>query len=160
MSGRKFGDYLALQAPVLGLIGLAWALRLALSLAGLDGAARYASMTTLVLLGPLYYAFQLHRTAFGGYKQLYVLCLIQAVLAELLIGAGIAVGIFTGRDNIFTVPEYYPPSQGGTPMPVDGKTWTHALVHLLAGGFLFFPLVTWLLGALVLFVLRRVAPRP
>lgn len=159
--GKKLGEYVGFQKPVLILITLVWAARLALSLAGVpDPTGRFVSVTVVVAAAPLYYAWLIRQRGFGSYKQLYAMCLIQGVYSQTLVALAIALAIFTGHDNIYTVPEFYPPSQGGSPLPVDGKNWVHAAAHILLAGAVFFPLVTWLVGSLVLAALRRLSPRP
>lgn len=160
MFGKRLSEYVRFQKPVLILITLVWAARLALSLAGVpDSTGRFVSVTAVLGVAPIYYAWLVHKRGFGSYKQLYALCLIQGVYSQTLVALAIALAIFTGHDNIYTVPEFYPPSQGGSPLPVDGKNWVHAAAHILLAGALFLPLVTWLLGALVLAVLRMRSPR-
>lgn len=161
MFGSKLIDYVRLQLPVLVLITLVWAARLGLSLAGVpDSTGRFVSITAVLALASVYYALLVHNSGFGSYKQLYALCLIQGVYSQVLVALAIALAIFTGHDNIYTVPEFYPPAQGGSPFPVDGKNWVHAIAHIVLAGALFLPLATWLLGALVLALLRMRSPRP
>jgi hypothetical protein len=66
----------------------------------------------------------------------------------MLIASGIALGIITGTDNIYTAPEYFD--------RVDGKTWGHVVAHLL-GGFIL-PVISWLIGSVILFITRRLKP--
>jgi hypothetical protein len=160
MFGKRLSEYLRLQKPILILITLVWAIRLGLSLAGVaDSSARFASVTTAVAFGALYYAWVLSRSG-GTFKHLYAMCLIQGVYSQTLAALAIALAIFTGQDNIFTVPEYYPPSQGGSPLPVDGKNWGHAIAHIVVAGGVITPIVGWLLGSVLLVALRKAAPRP
>ena len=41
-----------------------------------------------------------------------------------------------GQDNIYTIPEFYPPSAGNDPMgmPPDGKNFGHAIAHIVVAG--------------------------
>ena len=156
MFGKRLSEYVNLLKPWLLLITIVWAIRLGLSLAGVpDSTAKFASTTAVLLLSVLYIPWTLSRSGFGGYRELYGLFLIQGVYSQLLVALAIILAIFTGRDNIFTVPEFYPPSQGGSPLPVDGKNWGHVAAHIFVAGAIIFPLVTWLLGSIVLAVLRR-----
>jgi hypothetical protein len=50
--------------------------------------------------------------------------------------------------------------EGGSPLPVDGKNWGHVAAHVFIAGAIVFPLVTWLLGSIVLAVLRRSPKAP
>ncbi len=152
MFGKPLTQYLAFQKVILALILLAWLVRLALSLAGIPNAsAKWVSVTAVLLLGVLYYGVAVHTRAFGSYKQLYPLVLVQSLLGEGLVALAIALAILTGRDNIYTAPEY---SGGG-----DGKNWVHVVAHLIVGGVIL-PLLGWGISSVVLLVTKKVAPRP
>jgi hypothetical protein len=159
---RSWSEILRFQRGALIVIAIVWAIRLGLSLAGVsDDVARFASISAVGLTAAvLYYPWALWRTGFGAFRELYRLCLVQGVFSQTLVALAIVLAIFTGQDNIFTVPEYYPPSSGGSPLPPDGKNFGHALAHILLAGAIVIPIVTWLLGSLVLLVLRKLAPRP
>jgi hypothetical protein len=69
------------------------------------------------------------------------------VAANVVIIAAIATAISSGKDNIFTVPEF----AGGQ----DGKNWfPHVFGHVVFGAVLG-PLVLWGLGSLVMLVTRK-----
>jgi len=161
MFGRTLAEYARFQKPLLVLIAVVWAFRLVLSMAGVPvGFGKYLSIT-LVLLGTVfYYPWALQRSGFGSFKQLYALYLIQGVFSQTLVALAIVLAIVTGADNIYTVPEFYPPSQGGSSLPPDGKNIGHAVAHVVLAGAIFIPAVSWILGSLVLAVLRRTSPRP
>ena len=151
MFGKTVNQYLSFQKIVLGLIVVAWLVRLALSLAGTPNAsAKWISVTSVLLLGILFYGVAVHTRGFGSYKQLYPLVLFQSLLGEGLVALAIVLAIFTGRDNIYTAPEY---SGGG-----DGKNWTHVIAHLVVAAVIL-PLISWAIASLVLLVTKRVAPR-
>jgi len=151
MFGKTAAQYLGFQKVLLVLIVLAFLVRLALSLAGTpNSAAKWISVTVVLLAGVVYYGVAVHTRGFGSYKQLYPLVLFQSVLAEGLVALAIVLAIFTGRDNIYTAPEY---SGGG-----DGKNWLHVVAHLVIGAVVF-PLVSWGVSSLVLLVTKKVAPR-
>src|SRR5205823_5878524 len=63
----------------------------------------------------------------------------------------LVLSIFTGRDNIYTAPEY---SGGG-----DGKNWLHVVAHLVVAAVVL-PLIGWGVSSLVMLVTKKVAPRP
>ncbi len=152
MFGKTLAEYLRFQRVILALVVLAFVVRLALSLAGVASTtARWFSVTAVLLVGMVYYGVAVYRKGFGSYKQLYPLMLIQSIVGEGLVALGIVLAILTGRDNIYTVPEY---SGGG-----DGKTWLHVGAHLLLG-IVILPLVSWAIGSLILLVTKKVAPRP
>src|SRR5204863_9884982 len=124
MFGKTVGEYLRFQRVFLVLIVAAWLVRLATSLAGMPNATvKWISVTVVMLVGVLYYGVAVHTKGFGSYKQLYPLMLFQSIVGEGLVAVAIALAIFTGRDNIYTAPEY---SGGG-----DGKNWLHVGAHLL-----------------------------
>ena len=151
MFGKTVAQYLGFQKVVLVLIVLAFLVRLTLSLAGTpNSVAKWISVTVVLLLGVLYYGVAVHTRGFGSYKQLYPLVLFQSVLGEGLVALAVALAIVTGRDNIYTAPEY---SGGG-----DGKNWLHVVAHLVIGAVVF-PLVSWGVSSLVLLVTKKVAPR-
>lgn len=151
MFGKPVSAYLRFQRVVLALVVLAFVLRLMLSLAGVPNATTWwVSVTGVLLVGIAYYGVAVYRKGFGSYKQLYPLMLFQSALGEGLVALAVALAIFTGRDNIYTAPEY---SGGG-----DGKNWMHVIAHL-AIGLVILPLVSWGIGSLVMLVTRKVAPR-
>ena len=151
MFGKTVNQYLSFQKVVLALIVLAWLVRLALSLGGTPNAtAKWISVTTVMLIGIVFYGVAVHTRGFGSYKQLYPLVLFQSLLGEGLVAVAIVLAIFTGRDNIYTAPEY---SGGG-----DGKNWVHVVAHLVVAAVIL-PLISWAIASLVLLVTKKAAPR-
>lgn len=149
MFGKTFADYVRFQRWILILIVLVFAVRLATSLAGVPLAqGKWISINLVLLLGIVYCAIAVHIRGFGAYKQLLALLAIQVLFAHVLIASGIALAIVTGVDNIFTAPEFF----GGA----DGKTWGHALLHLLAWSVL--ALFAWLIGSPILLATRKLKP--
>ena len=164
MSARLFGkplsEYVRFQGPVLILIAAVWALRLGLSLAGAPIAGiQFLSVTAVLVLAALYYGWAVERRGFGSFPQLYVLNLIQGVFSQTLVAFAIVLAMVLGRDNIYSIPEFYPPAQGidvlGLPLPPDGKNLGHAVEHILVAGAIGFPIIGWLLGSVVLLATRR-----
>ncbi|HVQ29507.1 MAG TPA: hypothetical protein VMV21_08015 [Vicinamibacteria bacterium] len=151
MFGKSVSQYLAFQKVILGLILVAFVVRLALSLSGTPNqSAKWISVTSVLLLGVVFYGVAVHTSGFGSYKQLYPLLLFQSLLGEGLVALAIVLAIFTGRDNIYTAPEY---SGGG-----DGKNWTHVVAHLVVAAVIL-PLLSWAIASLVMFVTKLAAPR-
>jgi len=138
MFGKTLSQYVKFEGWVLTLIVLAFILRLGLS-------ASWASMSVIGLIGLLYYPIAIPLTGFGGYKQLLGLLIVQTVVTHGLIMIAIVLGIVTGKDNMFTLPEFF----GGS----DGKNWLHVLAHVLA--ILLLPLISWLVAAPILFVTKK-----
>jgi len=147
MFGKSLSDYIAFSKLFLILIPVVALTRLALSLAGLPvSSVRWVSVTAVFWVGVVYYAIRVQRTGFGSYKQLLAIYLLQSFVMEVVITAAIALAIFTGVDNIYSVPEYA--------FGADGKTWAHAGAHLVVGT-IASALVPWAVGSLILFGLIR-----
>jgi hypothetical protein len=162
MFGKSLSEYLAFQKPILILIAIVWALRLGLSLAGVSiVGVQFVSVTGVLVLGALYYGWAVGRKGFGSFKELYGLNLVQGVFSQTLVAIAIVLAIVTGQDNLYTIPEFYPPAQGisvlGLPLPPDGKNFAHAVEHIVVAGAIGFPIIGWLLGSLVLLATRKTA---
>ena len=149
--GKRLSDYVAFCRPFLILIAVVGLVRLAVSLGGApNSTAKWLSMTVLVWIGVIYYSFRIHASGFGSYKQLLPVLFLQSVISQAIIIVGIVIAIETHKDNIFSAPEY---SGGG-----DGKTWTHVAAHLILGTTVG-PLLAWLVGSVIMWVTKKVAPR-
>jgi hypothetical protein len=148
--GKSFSEYVRFEKVVLWVIVIVGLGRLALSMGGVaNSTAKWLSVSVVIMLGAIYCAIRVHTTGFGSYRHLVVLIWIQDVLAELIVAAGIVLAILTGKDNIFSAPEF----SGGS----DGKSWGHVGAHLLVG-FVIAPLVFWIIGCLILLVIKKLAP--
>ena len=146
--GKTLSQYLSFQKHILWLIAVVGLARLGLSLAGVpNSATKWLSISVVGLIGIVYYAIRVHTTGFGSYKQLLPLNFIQSVLAQGIVIAAIVIAIATHKDNVFSAPEF----SGG----VDGKTWTHAAAHLVVG-VVIAPLVGWLIGSVLMWVVKKV----
>jgi hypothetical protein len=144
--GKKLSEYIAFEKWFLILVLVVGLLKLELSLLGVSYSVdKYLSLTVLMLIGMLYYSIKVHTSGFGSYKQLLPLLALPAILAQAIVIGGIILAIKTGKDNIYSIPEV-----SGN---VDGKTWRHALGHLMA--MVLFPLVLWLLGSLLMFATKK-----
>ena len=149
--GKSVSEYIGFQKVILWLIVIVGIARLALSLGGVPNAsAKWLSITAIIVVGAVYCTIKVHTTGFGSYKHLLPLLIIQGALSQLIVAGSIVLAILTNKDNIFSAPEY---SGGG-----DGKNWGHVGAHLLVG-FVIAPLVFWLVGCLILLVLKKVAPK-
>jgi hypothetical protein len=145
--GKTLSEYIVFQKIILILIVVVGVARLGLSLAGVpNSTARWLSITAVMALGMLYCAIRVHTSGFGSYRQLLPLLFIQALLAHLIVIAGILIAMYTGRDNIFSAPEY---SGGG-----DGKNWLHVLAHLVLGGVLT-PVLSWGICSLIMWMTKK-----
>jgi len=149
--GKTFSQYLNFQKYILLLILAVGLGRLILSLANLpNSTTKWLSISVVSLIVLDYYSIRVHTTGFGSYKQLLPLIFIQSVIAQAIVIAGIVIAIYTHKDNVFSAPEF----SGGT----DGKTWIHAIAHLVVG-VIIGPLVGWLIGCALLFVVKKVTPQ-
>ena len=156
MFGKPVSEYIAFAKPVLALIAVVWLLRLGLSMAGVPvGAARFVSVTGVVLFGAFYFGWAVGQKGFGSFKQLYGLNLVQGIFSQTLIALAIVLAIVIGRDNIYTIPEFYPASAGNDPLgfPPDGKNFAHAFAHLVVGAVII-PIVGFVVGSVVLLFTR------
>lgn len=145
--GKRLSEYFSFCTPFLGLILVVGIARLAMSLGGVpNSTARWFSITAVIWIGVLYYAIRVHTTGFGSYKQLLPIYVLQSLAAQAIIVPGIILAIFTGKDNIYSVPEY---AFGG-----DGKTWLHVGAHLLLGTTIA-PLLNWLVGSIIMFATKK-----
>jgi hypothetical protein len=147
--GKSPSEYFAFQKVIMILIIAVGLGRLGLSVAGLPvSTVRWLSLTALSLVGIIYCAVMVPRTRFGSYKHLLPLFVMQAGTANFIIAGGIALAAVTGTDNIYSVPEY-----SG---PMAGSPWLHALGHL-ADGIIIGPLIGWLIGSAIMFVVYKVS---
>ena len=153
--GKPLSAYVAFAKVILLLIVVVGVARLALSLAGVENATvKWLSISIASLIGLVYYSIRVHTTGFGSYKQLLALIVLQSVVAQAIIIAGIAIAIFMGKDNIFSAPEYSPPTSPGA----DGKTWLHAGMHVIFG-VIVGSLIAWLIGSVILFITQKAVQR-
>jgi hypothetical protein len=144
--GKKFQEYIQFQRWILILIAAVFLIRLGLSFAGMPiSQARWVSINLVLLVGLMYCSVAVHTRGFGSYKQLFGLLLVQTAFAHLLIACGIILGIVSGTDNIYTVPEVF----GGS----NGRNWPHVLAHVL--GAIVLPIFGWLFGSVILFLAKR-----
>jgi hypothetical protein len=149
--GKRLAEYVAFSKPFLGLILVVGIARLALSLGGVpNSTAKWLSITAVMWIGILYFSIRVHTSGFGSYKHLLPILVLQGLVAQLVVVPAIMLAIFTGHDNIYSVPEY---SFGQ-----DGKTWLHVAAHLGLGTTIG-PLVGWLVGCLIMFAAKKLVTK-
>jgi hypothetical protein len=149
--GKTLSEYITFQKSILLLIIAVGLGRLFLSLGGVpDSTTKWLSISVVSLIGLVYYSIRVHTAGFGSYKQLLPIMFIQSAVAQSIVVAGIIIAIFMGKDNVFSSPEF----SGGS----DGKNWIHVLAHLVAG-LVLGPLVSWLIGSILLFITKKVTPQ-
>jgi hypothetical protein len=145
---KTLSEYFLFQRTIMILILAVGFVRLVSSLAGVsDSVVKWFSLTALGIVGIVYCGIQVPRTGFGGYKHLLPLYVMQAGTANLIIAGGIAISAITGKENIFSRPEY-----SG---PMASNPWLHAAAHIV-DGFIVGPLIGWLIGAAIMFVVLKV----
>jgi hypothetical protein len=146
--GKRLSEYASFAKLFLVLIFVIGIARLGLSLAGVGNATtKWLSISVITLIGLVYYAIRVHTSGFGSYKQLLPIYFLLSLVGEAIIVAGIIIAISTGTDNVFSAPEY----SGNA----DGKNWLHVAAHAVLGGIIG-PLVSWLIGCLIMFVTKKV----
>ncbi len=147
--GKSISEYFAFQKLIMILILIVGFGRLGLSLAGLPiSTVRWLSLTALSIVGVIYCAVKVPRTGFGTYKHLLPLFVAQAGIANLIIAGGIALAAVSGTPNIYSSPEF-----SG---PMVERPWMHAGAHLVMG-IIIGPLLAWLIGSALMFVVKRVS---
>ena len=148
---KRLSEYVAFCWPFLVLILVVGIVRLAISLGGAPtSTARWISITVVMWLGVLYYAIKVHTSGFGSYKQLLPICVLGSLTTQLIVVPSIILAIFTGRDNIYSLPEFAFGS--------DGKTWLHVGAHLVLGTTLA-PTMGWLIGCIIMFATKKMVTR-
>jgi hypothetical protein len=149
--GKRLSEYVAFCKPFLGLILIVGIARLALSLGGVPNSiTKWLSITAVIWIGVLYFSIRVHTGGFGSFKHLLPILVLQGLAAQLIIAPAIMLAIFTGQDNIYSVPEY---SFGQ-----DGKTWLHVAAHLGLGTTIG-PLVSWIVGCLIMFAAKKLVTK-
>ncbi len=144
--GKTLSEYVSFQKYLLILTIAAGVIRFGLSLGGVsEGIVRLFSMTALLLFGVAYYPVRAHLSGFGSFTHVWVLLVIQLLVAESVSAAGIGIAALTGVANTF--------SDVGPGTSYLG----HALAHLL-GGPTVFGLILWALASLVLIIVRKAIP--
>jgi hypothetical protein len=151
--GKTFSEYVSFEMGFLIFVLVVGLARLGLSLGGApDSTVKFASMTVLMLLGLIYYSVRVHTSGFGSYQQLLPVLAFPVILMNLITIAGISLAIETGKDNIFSAPEFSPGRFTGH--EVSGRTWTHVGGHVAA--MVWVSLVLWGVGSLIMLVTKKV----
>ena len=150
--GKSLGEYITFEQIILVLVIVIGLLRLFLSLEGIpDSKVRWASVTTLMIVGAIYYGIRVHTSGFGSYKNLLPLLFIQSLVTQLVIIFGIVVGIVTGKDNIYTAHDFAGPF-------AEGRSGMHILGHLTVGLFVL-TIIYFVLAALTMLITKLVYRR-
>jgi len=149
--GHRLRDHVRLLAPFLILIGIVWLLRLCLDFAGVSRSiVRLFSVTVACAFSILAATVVIHRSKFGSYPNVVAASLILAAWEQALIILAICAAALTGRENIFTAPEFSGPGVGH-----------HYVKHIIGqltygvGADVLFGAAT---GCLLLWILRMILP--
>jgi hypothetical protein len=147
--GKSLTEYLSFERGFLIVILVVGLARLLLSILGVpDSELKFLSLTVLLLIGMLYYSVRVYMRGFGSYKQLLPVLALQVITVQSIVIAGIVIAMLSGRDNIFTIPEF-------SPGKTSGRTWGHVGGHLVA--IIIVSFVLWLLGSLVMFATKKLS---
>lgn len=147
--GKSLTEYVRFEAGFLIAVLVVGLARLGLSLFGMPvSTVKFFSMTVIFLSGMVYYSITVHTSGFGSYKQLLPVLALPVILGNCIIIGSIIAAILTGKDNIFSAPEF-------SPGRVDGKNWGHVGGHVVAA--IVIPLVLWGVGSLIMLVTKKVA---
>ena len=149
--GHTLRDYFRLLAPLFALIAIVWALRLLLSMIGTPlWIVRLVSVSIALALAVVLAVLLIHVRRFGGYPHVFLVSFLLVVWREVLIIGAILFSVATGRENIFTAPEFSIPEK-------DPHHIHHILGHLtfdIGAGVL----LSGLMGCLFLWMLRKIVP--
>lgn len=151
--GKSLAEYARFESGFLLLVLVVGVARLAASLLGVptNSQVKFLSLTVCFLLGMVYYAVRVHTSGFGSYKQLLPIYALLVIIGNAIIITGILIAIETGKDNIFSAPEF-------SPGKTSGRTWGHIGGHAVA--IVVLPLMLWALGSLIMLVTKKLTPRP
>jgi hypothetical protein len=143
-----FGDHLRLLAPLFGLIAAVWVLRWIADIASAPPAlVRGMSVSVAGAVAVLAAVALIHFKRFGGYTSVVVSAFLLVLWEELLIVAAILVTVVSGKENIYSIPEFG-----------FGATHLHHIAAHFTYGLGFEGIVAAAMGCALLWVLRRLVP--
>ncbi len=125
--GRGLRDHIKLLSPLFGIIAAVWALRLVLDAAGAShGLITVFSVSIATPLAILLAVLFIHMRRFGSFPNVVASVVLLVVWSQLLVILAIFFSVITGKENIFTAPEYSIPGD-------DPHHVRHILGHLTFG---------------------------
>ena len=146
-------EHIRLMRPIFVLITAVWALRFILAAAkSPEWITKITSVTTSVAVAVLLAVLVIHLKRFGGYASVVVAALLFNSWAQALISGAIYFTQLTGRQNVFTAPEFSIP---GEPLSHLRHMYAHLTFSIGIG-----TLVGATFGCLMLFLLRKLGPSP
>jgi hypothetical protein len=145
---RGLGEHLKLLAPLFGLIAAVWALRWILDVASAPPAlVRALSVSVSGAVAVLVAVALIHFKRFGGYTSVVVSAFLLILWEQLLIVGAIVVTMVSGKENIYTIPEFDP-----------GATHLYHITGHITYGLGFEGIIASAMGCALLWVLRRLVP--
>jgi hypothetical protein len=127
IGGYSLREYFRLLAPLFGLIGAVWVLRIIVAEANSPPQIiRIVSVTTATAFSIILAVIFFHARNFGGYTSVFVASLMLNIWAELLIIAAILFAMITHTNNIYTIHPSFPAE-------AEAATLSHIYTHLTLG---------------------------
>ncbi len=152
IGGHSIREHLGLLAPLFGLLGAIWLIRLLLAAVGAPSILiRIASLTVAGPASILLAAVLIHSRRYGSYASIVLSSFLLNGWVQLLIIVAIAFGTVTGIENVYTAPEFS--------MPGDDPFHVRHIVGHLTFGFGLTSLVGAAEGCLLLWLLRKITPQ-
>jgi hypothetical protein len=151
IGGHRLREHIRLLAPLFGLIGAVWILRLILAAARTPPEiTRLVSVSTATTISIILAVLFFRSRHFGGYTNVFVASLMLNLWAELLIIGSILFAMLTHTNNIYTSHEYFPAD-------AEPASLRHIYGHLTFGIGMG-TLVGAAVGCLLLWLLRVLIP--
>jgi hypothetical protein len=108
IGGHRLIEHIRLLAPLFGLIGAVWILRLILAAARTPPEiVRLVSVSTATTISIILAVLYFRSRRFGGYTNVFVASFMLNLWAELLIISAILFAMLTRTNNIYTSHEYF-----------------------------------------------------
>ncbi len=149
IGGHGLREHFRLLAPLFGLIGAIWALRLVLDAAGAPFAIlRLCSVTVAGALSVLLAVLLIHLKRFGGYANVVLAAFLLVLWQQLLISLAIAAAAVSRLQNVYSEHRFTPHGAG--------YGW-HIVGHLTFG-LGFGVLGGTAMGCLLLWLIRKLVP--
>ena len=144
-----FGDHLRLLAPLFGLIAAVWALSWSGDIASAPPALVHGiSVSVAGAVAVLVAVILIHFKRFGGYASVVVSAFLLVLWEEILIVLAIVLTMASGKENIYSIPEF----------SFFSATHLHHIAAHLTYGLGFEGITAAAMGCALLWVLRLLVP--
>jgi len=151
IGGHGLREHVSLLAPLFGLLGAVWLIRIILGAAGAPSVViRIASLTVVGPASALLAAVLIHSRQFGSYANVVLSSFLLNGWVQLLIITAIAFGTISGIENVYTAPEFS--------MPFDDPYHIRHILGHITVGLGIGSLIGAAEGCLLLWLLRRITP--